>query len=137
MQRNLWFEGWISTVVINQKYNPIHTFSFINIAPSLNIRSPFASLPYFWMFFFFFFKLQHSKDLNLNKLWEIVEDRGAWQATVHGAAKSWTQLRNWTITTAGNESCFQSCFNFTANCWKLFCPFLSPNFSKFFFKGPC
>ena len=35
-----------------------------------------------------------SIDMNLDKLWEIVEDRGAWQATVHGAAKSWTQLRN-------------------------------------------
>ena len=29
-------------------------------------------------------------DVNLSKLWEIVEDRGAWHATVHGVAKSWT-----------------------------------------------
>ena len=27
-------------------------------------------------------------DMNLNKLWEIVEDRGAQYATVHGVAKS-------------------------------------------------
>ena len=27
-------------------------------------------------------------DVNLSKLWEIVEDRGAWHAVVHGVAKS-------------------------------------------------
>ena len=29
-------------------------------------------------------------DMNLSKLWEIVEDRGAWQAAVHGVAKRGT-----------------------------------------------
>ena len=33
-----------------------------------------------------------SIDMNLSKLQEIVEDREAWQATVHGVAKSQTQL---------------------------------------------
>ena len=33
-------------------------------------------------------------DLNLCKLWEIVEDRGAWHVVVHGVTKSWTQLSN-------------------------------------------
>ena len=31
-------------------------------------------------------------DMNLTKLWEIVEDRGAWCAAVHKVAKSGTQL---------------------------------------------
>ena len=28
--------------------------------------------------------------VNLSKIWEIVEDRGAWHAIVHGIAKNWT-----------------------------------------------
>ena len=32
--------------------------------------------------------LTDSMDMNLNKLWEIVNDREAWHAVVHGIAKS-------------------------------------------------
>ena len=35
-------------------------------------------------------------DVNLGKLWDIVKDREAWSAAVHGVAKSWTQLSDWT-----------------------------------------
>ena len=35
-----------------------------------------------------------SMDVSLSKLQEIVKDRAAWHAAVHGVTKSWTQLSN-------------------------------------------
>ena len=40
-----------------------------------------------------------STDMSLSKLQEIVKDRGAWCAAVHGVTKSQTELSNWASTT--------------------------------------
>ena len=38
-----------------------------------------------------------SMDVNLSRLWEIVKDRGAWCAAVHGVTMSWTWLKGFSM----------------------------------------
>ena len=35
-------------------------------------------------------------DMGLSKLWELVMDREAWRAAIHGVEKNLTKLSNWT-----------------------------------------
>ena len=42
-------------------------------------------------------------DVSLSKLRELVKDREAWYATIHGVTQSWTWLRNWAMISAWSQ----------------------------------
>ena len=58
-----------------------------------------------------------SMDMNLSNLREIVEDRGAWRATVHGVTKSRTWLSRWTTMFTKHFECL-FILNMTVACIK-------------------
>ena len=60
-------------------------------------------------------------DLSLSRFWQLMMEREAWPAAVHGAAKSWTRLSNWTELIyfwlcAHAQSCLTLATPWTAAC---------------------
>ena len=56
--------------------------------------------------------IMDSTDRSLSKLREMVKDREAWRAIVHGVAKGQTQLSNWTTIPAVQTWSDSTCFHF-------------------------
>ena len=52
-------------------------------------------------------RMRWLEGMSLNKLWELVMDRKTWSAAVHGVAKSWTRLSDWTELNWTEHSHFQ------------------------------
>ena len=58
-----------------------------------------------------------SMDINLSKLWETVEDRGAWHAAIHGVTKNRHKLATEQQKQQSNETIERKCWILILSLW--------------------
>ena len=81
-----------------------------------------------------------SMDVSLSELQELVMNREAWSTAIHGVAKSWTRLNDWTeLNWTSTSPCFLPLKSWQAPfhsllLWVSLCQFLSPH-SEFICKN--
>ena len=73
-----------------------------------------------------------SMDVSLSELRELVMDREAWRAVIHGIAKSRTRLSDWTDSLTGTNATWSWCM--ILNCWIWFVSILLRIFASMFIR---
>ena len=78
----------------NDNHNKRFTPEFPNYFSMIYCANGFPTYPWKWIWAML--GLSISMDVSLSELQEWVMDREAWRAAIHGVAKSWTRLSDWT-----------------------------------------